>query len=349
MSVDAATQGLVEQRTGIRPMQSATGIQGFYHSMACTNDQVLVAEGDRLRIGLALLAGPQAPEPQAHVRVTTGINTESLTEKTQDYLRRQFSGLLKVPSYKIDPHVALEKYGIDSILAMQLTNELEKNFGSLSKTLFFEYQTIRGLTEYFVAHFEPQLRALFAFAERGSEVISRAAGPSSPVPGKRNNGRRFSPVGKAAPVAVTEPAQPAQSEPIAIIGLSGHYPQAANLDAFWRNLREGKDCITEVPKDRWDWREYYSKERGHNGHLYCKWGGFIAGIDEFDPLFFNISPLEAEVIDPQERLFLQHAWTAVEDAGYTRAGLQVPHAQDLPGQVGVYAGVWYSEYQLLGV
>src|SRR5258708_7439415 len=83
-------------------------------------------------------------------------------------------------------------------------------------------------------------------------------------------------------------------------------------------------------------------------HHYIKLVGFIAGVEEFDPLFFNISPKEAKSIDPQERLVLQHAWMAIEDAGYTRASLQVPHVHDLPGQVGVYVGVMYIEYQLFG-
>src|SRR5262249_22449349 len=112
--------------------------------------------------------------------------------------------------------------------------------------------------------------------------------------------------------------------------------------------RAGKDCIVEVPPDRWDWRKYYSEDRTRSGHHYSKWGGFIAGVDEFDPLFFNISPVDAELIDPQERLFLQHTWMAMEDAGYTRASLRSPDAGDLAGQVGVYVGVMYSEYQLFG-
>src|SRR5262249_43287929 len=139
-----------------------------------------------------------------------------------------------------------------------------------------------------------------------------------------------------------------EDDPIAIIGLSGRYPEAIDLEVFWQNLRAGKDCIVEVPPERWDWREYYSADRGESGRHYSKWGGFIAGVDEFDPLFFNISPSDAELIDPQERLFLQHAWLAIEDAGYTRATLQVPSGQDLPGQVGVYAGVVYTAYQLFG-
>ena len=55
---------------------------------------------------------------------------------------------------------------------------------------------------------------------------------------------------------------------------------------------------------------------GAEGHSYSKWAGFIDGVDRFDPLFFNISPLDAEVMDPQERLFLETAWAALEQAGY---------------------------------
>jgi polyketide synthase PksN len=137
-------------------------------------------------------------------------------------------------------------------------------------------------------------------------------------------------------------------DPIAIIGLSGRYPEAEDIQGYWQNLRDGKDCIIEVPKDRWDWREYYTEDRSKSGYHYSKWGGFINGVDEFDPKFFNISPVEAELMDPQERLFLQHAWMAVEDAGYTRAGLQIAHDKDQAGQVGVYVGVMYSEYQMFG-
>src|SRR5690606_24347739 len=81
---------------------------------------------------------------------------------------------------------------------------------------------------------------------------------------------------------------------------------------------------------------------------FSKWGGFIEGADEFDPRFFQISPREAATLDPQERLFLQHAWMAIEDAGYTRSRLQTTDALGLPGLVGVYAGVMYGEYNPSG-
>ena len=96
------------------------------------------------------------------------------------------------------------------------------------------------------------------------------------------------------------------------------------------------------------WRAYYSEDRSADGKHFSKWGGFICGVDEFDPLFFGIAPAGAELIDPQERLFLQHAWMALEDAGYTRDSLQIAHRSGQAGQVGVYVGVMYGEYQLFG-
>src|SRR5882672_6305741 len=228
---------------------------------------------------------------------------------------------------------------------MKLTSQLEKTFGSLSKTLFFEYQTIRELTQYFIQSHPTRLATLFPATDNGNGQIKPSdlrpqtlpPAQTKPVPS-----RRFSRLRNAAPRTTTD------VDPIAVIGLSGRYPEAVNIDAYWHNLREGKDCVIEVPKERWDWQAYFSDDRSKSGHHYSKWGGFIAGVDEFDPLFFNISPVDAEHIDPQERLFLQHVWMAIEDAGYTRASLQVPYEQDLAGQVGVYVGVMYSEYQLFG-
>ncbi|QUW65347.1 polyketide synthase [Pseudomonas synxantha] len=125
---------------------------------------------------------------------------------------------------------------------------------------------------------------------------------------------------------------------IAIIGLAGRYPQAENIEELWENLKLGRDCITTVPSQRWDHDAIYDPSKGVSGKTYSKWGGFLRGVDEFDPRFFNISPREAEIMDPQERLFLQCAYHVLEDAGYTRQSLSAK------GRVGVYVGVQYTEY-----
>jgi len=109
----------------------------------------------------------------------------------------------------------------------------------------------------------------------------------------------------------------------------------------------GKGLHRGGSRERWDWREYYSEDRSKSGHHYCKWAASLPSI-EFDPLFFNISPKEAKHIDPQERLFLQHAWMAVEDAGYTRAGLQVGSDQDCLDRSACTSASGAIEYQLRG-
>ncbi|MFF9644157.1 SDR family NAD(P)-dependent oxidoreductase [Kitasatospora aureofaciens] len=146
--------------------------------------------------------------------------------------------------------------------------------------------------------------------------------------------------------AVTEPAWAEEAAPdptgdIAVIGVAGRYPMAEDLDRFWTNLRTGRDCVTEIPKDRWGPDGFYEPQRAP-GRSTSKWGGFLDGIDEFDPGFFRITPREAEGMDPQERLFLQTSWHALEDAGLTRA--------DVAGRpVGVFAGVMFTQYQMLGL
>ncbi|MGD3111019.1 SDR family NAD(P)-dependent oxidoreductase, partial [Streptomyces sp. YGL11-2] len=156
------------------------------------------------------------------------------------------------------------------------------------------------------------------------------------------------------PPPVPEPAEPPRAEhgtAIAIVGMAGRYPGAPDLDTFWENLLAGRDSITEIPAGRWDHSRYYDARRGVPGRTYSKWGGFLDGVDEFDPLFFGIAPKAASTMDPQERLFLQCAHTTLEDAGYTRDALRAAARARVPedaGDIGVFVGAMYSEYQLHG-
>ncbi|ATQ70566.1 MULTISPECIES: SDR family NAD(P)-dependent oxidoreductase [Methylosinus] len=133
----------------------------------------------------------------------------------------------------------------------------------------------------------------------------------------------------------------AACEPIAIIGMAGRYPGARDLAAFWDNLQNGRDSISEAPADRWDIRDSVDPQRKDKS--YTRWGGFLTDVDAFDALFFGVSPREARLIDPQQRLFLECAWAALEDAGYTRRGLE-----ESAGGVGVFAGAMHAPYRLVG-
>ncbi|WP_139487919.1 SDR family NAD(P)-dependent oxidoreductase [Brevibacillus dissolubilis] len=141
----------------------------------------------------------------------------------------------------------------------------------------------------------------------------------------------------------TPASQPStyDQEDIAIIGVSGRYPSANNLEEFYQNLRAGKDCITGFPKDRWkDYEFTYDVEQ------FYQYGGFIDGIDQFDPLFFNISPSQAETMDPQARLFLETAWEACEDAGFFQDRTRHHYPSSSDRSVGVFAGVFWNHYEL---
>ncbi|MBO7942192.1 hypothetical protein JTP77_040790, partial [Streptomyces sp. S9] len=113
---------------------------------------------------------------------------------------------------------------------------------------------------------------------------------------------------------------------VAIVGVAFRFPGANDSDGFWQNLAARKSSVTEVPPARWDWRPLWGDPKLEIDKTFSKWGGFIDQVDAFDHEFFGLAPREAASIDPQERLFLQHAWMAVEDAGYTRASLQIAPA-----------------------
>lgn len=165
--------------------------------------------------------------------------------------------------------------------------------------------------------------------------------PTDGVPAEPVHAERTTAEPAHAERTVTGPATAGpDDDAIAVIGLAGRYPQAPDLDTFWRNLAEGRDCVTEVPAERWDHDAFYDPDQDREGRTYGRWGGFLDGVDRFDRAFFGVSRRDAERMDPQERLFLQTCWHALEDAGYP------PEA--LTGEsVGVFAGVMWNHYQLV--
>ena len=103
---------------------------------------------------------------------------------------------------------------------------------------------------------------------------------------------------------------------IAVIGLGCRLPFGIDdPSAFWSALLGGRDLITEIPADRWDWREYYSEDRSTQDKIYSRYGAFLQDVRQFDAAFFGITPREARSLDPQQRLLLEVAWRTMENAG----------------------------------
>lgn len=278
----------------------------------------------------------------------------------------------------------LHELGLDSVAAVEIRDELSRSSGHrLPSTLAFEYPTPRAVLDYLlrlgppadppgaapaapVTSTDESAPASWSATHNGRRIDIESGHPlrlesigDRPTPEvtmpNRDNGAASLVSDDRARTAVPAPTSASRRpDPvsergdgdIAIIGMSGRYPGAPDLDAYWRVLIEGRDCITEIPAERWDHARYFHPDRHHPHTAYTKWGGFLDDVDCFDPLFFAISPREAEVMDPQERLFLQTAWAALENAGYSRTepariGLR-------PEDAGVFVGVMWGTYQLFG-
>jgi acyl transferase domain-containing protein len=125
---------------------------------------------------------------------------------------------------------------------------------------------------------------------------------------------------------------------IAIIGLSGRFPGASNIAAFWRNLRNGVESVTFFANNE---LEDSAEPATLASASYVKARPVLIDVDQFDAGFFDMREREAALTDPQHRVFLECAWEAVEDAGYDPAAYQ--------GAIGVFAGCSMNTYFLNNV
>ncbi|MCX5214355.1 SDR family NAD(P)-dependent oxidoreductase [Kitasatospora sp. NBC_00240] len=293
-----------------------------------------------------------------------------------DELRSSLAEALFLESGEIDAGRNFVELGMDSIIGVEWVKTINRMYGtSLTATRLYDYATLRELA----GHLEAQIPAPaepaaevgpapapapvapvaavpvavvvpVAPAAPTAPVASVPAAPVAPVTPVAPV-RPVTPVAPVAAVPADLPAPaPAGPEPApgavrrgdraAVIGMSGRYPGAENLRQYWDNLSNGRNSVREVPASRWDVAQYYDPRPGRKGRTSCKWLGYLEDADCFDPLFFNISPLEAEGLDPQQRLFLQEAYRAFEDAGYDPQSLSRK-------KCGVFLGISGNEYSFL--
>ena len=343
MRPDAETERLWEERTGLRPLSTEAGLAAFYQALGGESAEILVlsGNGDRLkrhfRIGQGIApteALPQTPpsaprsEPPAEPAVT--VRPAEVLPAVLARAKQILGDIIKLEADSIRSDDRLENFGLDSVMVVQFSQRLADLAADIPATLLYEFSDLRGLAQHLVDRY---LAACVRWCG-----LAPAEQPA-PIP--------VEPPRPAAPARVATRTSSAadQQEPIAVIGMAGRYPKSPNLDVFWDNLLAGRDCIGEVPPDRWSLRDFYEPDREaavQAGKSYGKWGGFLEGFADFDPLFFQISPTEAAAIDPQERLFIETAWQVFEDAGYSREEIQRRHQ----GRVGVFAGITRTGFNL---
>ncbi|MBE9037111.1 type I polyketide synthase, partial [aff. Roholtiella sp. LEGE 12411] len=282
---------------------------------------------------------PQPQRKEVSKKIEAQVRQGSLLQWLSEVIIQDIANSLGKQPNQISLDRSFHSFGIDSLKAVEMMETLGEKFGfSISPTLLFEYPTPtefalhlievqkKQLEKYLLLNWEPA--KLWARKAEGREQEAEGIlTPSSTLQLSNPSGARV--------VELTNDR--IRAEDIAVIGMSGRFPQSPNLQSFWQLLSEGKNTITEVPSLRWNLEDWYDKNPDAPNKTYSRWGGFIEHIDQFDPLFFQISPREAELMDPQQRLFLEVAWEALEDSGYSPESF----AQT---QVGVFVGCSNNGY-----
>ncbi|MES9536981.1 SDR family NAD(P)-dependent oxidoreductase [Actinomadura sp. NPDC000600] len=232
-------------------------------------------------------------------------NAKDETRISEDSVRRhlieQIARRSRTTAAEIDPDRPLEEFGLASRDAVAIAGELEQLLGrALPATLVWEHPTINKL----------------------SVALAGGAAEDAPAP---------------EPVVRRDVGD----EPIAVVGVGLRFPggdrDLTGPGDYWRFLTGRGDAIREVPDGRWDAFDDGSPEVGDLLESTTRLGGFLRDVSEFDAQFFGITPREAAVMDPQQRLVLEVAWEAFEHAGIGPASLR-------GSRTGVFVGVSAPEY-----
>lgn len=207
--------------------------------------------------------------------------------------------------------------GVDSIVLAEIVKNMERSFNTvIDPNILLEYSSPEKLTDHFFNFRMP-------ISGTGKEASAAFCGPS-------------------AAEYKTDDHEPhtdsdnTVSGRVAVIGIACHFPGASDKEEFWKNLVDGVDSVTEIPPERWSIDEFYSPENA-KGKTNSKYGGFIKGIEDFDPEYFGFKKADGVKFDPLIRQFLEVSAEAINDAGYTKKDIWGKNAA-------VYAGARTGGY-----
>ncbi|WP_426479154.1 SDR family NAD(P)-dependent oxidoreductase [Chryseobacterium sp. CBSDS_008] len=248
----------------------------------------------------------------------------TLKELVTDLIRQFVAEIVKFEKKSIKADKDFMSFGFDSNMLVRLSSELNNFYGiQLTPALFYTYTSINELVDFLLEDHSAELQNQHGIIESSTE------GHTVPL----ENEIKSSPSFKETIAEYDDNA-------IAIVGISGRFPGSENLEDFWLKLCNKENMISEIPQDRWDWKAIHGDPMVDSSKTTAKWGGFISDIDKFDALFFGISPAEAALMDPQQRIFIEAVYTALEDGGIKPS--------DLKGtNTGVFVGAWTNDYGML--
>ncbi|MCA9694089.1 MAG: acyltransferase domain-containing protein, partial [Myxococcales bacterium] len=225
-----------------------------------------MAEGDA--------AGVAAAGDRTNRRASPEPRPPTRAGSVRELVLAEVARVLELPAASLDDDTPLAARGLDSLLAVELTEALSEACGrELPAGLLYERPTVAALCQALAEH------------------TTQGTGEPSPSLAAASD----------EPIAIVGAA----------CRLPGG---VASPDELWALLEGRVDAITEVPAERWPIDAYYDPDPDAPGKTYCRWGGFLTDIDRFDAGFFHVSAREAAAMDPQHRLLLEVCWEALEDA-----------------------------------
>ncbi|WP_152442612.1 SDR family NAD(P)-dependent oxidoreductase [Nocardiopsis kunsanensis] len=342
MGVDEQVRVYLADRLGIAPLETAPGLAAMDQLLTRSAGQVLFVPGHGA--GVAALLKADVSEPEREVPVPAPVEVVPVPpageaggdgSALRALLSEEVADTVGFDPARVEPDADIGDYGFDSISFGKLANKVNQRLGTdLTPAAFFEYTSVDAVALHLEESFPDEVAALRAprreVTDTDAESEERSAGP-------QKTGGTAAPSPQTASPRVPSAAPVAEREPIAVVGMHGVLPGSGDLDEYWQHLDNGRDLVTEIPADRWDWREYFGDPLDEPGTTNSKWGGFLRDVDRFDARFFGISPREAELMDPQQRLFLETSYKAIEEAGYKPSDL----ARE---RTGLFVGVATHDY-----
>lgn len=363
MRLDEQTELFFRRTLGILPLQTDVGLAAFSSGLRTSEAQIAVLQGQRDKIELAwgLVKKPVAAiETQAASTETAiaGAGGGQLRSQVVKTLSAIVMDMLKLGADELSLDAILLDLGFDSIGLTTFANAINERYSlDINPVLFFEYPSINAISDVLVAEHGDAVSAAHAGSGAAAKAVPALAAasktasvevahaPDSALATGIDKGWSDG-VRSTTSTALPAPGMPGgdfsrdrrfSDVPIAIVGMAGIMPQSDNVETFWENLRDARNLVTEIPRDRWIWEEYDGNPIKETNKSNSRWGGFLREIDKFDPLFFGITPREAEMMDPQQRLFIETVWSAIEDSGHK--------VSDLSGtRTGLFVGVSAKDY-----
>ncbi|HTI70008.1 MAG TPA: SDR family NAD(P)-dependent oxidoreductase, partial [Candidatus Limnocylindria bacterium] len=212
--------------------------------------------------------------PPARVITQTSPDDVGTEDFVRDTLVAKLGESLKIQMDQIDYEIPFAEFGVDSITGVRFVEALNTALGiELSTTALFDHSTVNRLTTHIVARYGEGLR---------ESALAKVPTETPVVPERPKTAAPTVEAETKSPAAANSPRSTQQC-PIAIIGISGRFAQSRTPEELWQHLAKGDDLVGEA--SRWDLGAILSQALG-NGQGRCRWGSFLDGIDEFDPLFF---------------------------------------------------------------